>query len=274
MKVNVNDAIFIDNFDIDMRKIMNSGQCFRIKEYQPNYYSIISGNKYVEAFQYPNETSIYLRCDIDDWRGYWQNYFDCSDESTSIEDIYKLAVEYGDGYIKRCAEKSKGMRILRQDKFETLISFIISQRNNIPKIISTIRRLSEAYSTPLTDKITGKTYYPFPSAEEILKGRETLKSVGLGYRIEYIVDACGQVLSKGIDYFDSVDKLKEIHGVGDKVANCYMLFGMHDLQAFPIDVHIERIITREYGGRFSLNDTIKPYAGVIQQYMFYSEKNI
>ena len=170
-----------------------------------------------------------------------------------------------DGYImylvlKAAYEFGSGIRILRQDLWEVIISFIISQNNNIPRIRKSI------------EKICAEVDGRFPTCHEILD--MDLSDKGLGYRDEYLIDAADWWIWE--DECPLVEEpkteLMKIKGVGEKVSNCICLFGMHQLDAFPQDVHIKRIIDREYDGKLSEWAESK-YAGLFQQYLFYYSLN-
>ena len=145
-----------------------------------------------------------------------------------------------------------------------LITFIISQNNNIPRIKKSVKALCNGS-------------HHFPTPDELLE--MDLSDKGLGYRDKYIKDACTHFMNQ--NYVELLhnrnheivrDALKDIQGVGDKVADCVRLFGLHHLEAFPIDTHIKQVIDREYGGKMP-EWVESEYAGVFQQYIFYYETN-
>ena len=204
-------------------------------------------------------------------------------------------------WLARAAESAAGVTILSQDPWETLVSFIISQNNNIPRIRKIIRMISAEYGENLAEgrlkscpsgSINGTPCrefckncgicYTFPTAEDILARPEGLLPSHPGFRYKYILDAARRVASGETDLEDikshesyeyTVSSLKEILGVGDKVASCVALFGFGNLEAFPIDVWIRRAIDLYFDG--SLDPAaLGKYAGVAQQYIFHYLRNI
>lgn len=173
-------------------------------------------------------------------------------------------MDSNDDFLKAAYEFGGGIRILRQDLWEVIISFIISQNNNIPRIRKSIERLC--------DENNGK----FPEWYDLIN--IDLADKGLGYRDEYIRNAYYARATTFTDdnlesgYANAKAQLMKIKGIGEKVANCILLFGLHYLDAFPVDVHIKRILDREYNGKIPEWAESK-YAGLFQQYIFYYELN-
>ena len=246
----------IDHMDLD--QIANSGQCFRWQKLNDNTYGIPAFGRYLEISQ--NDDVFTLSCDENEWIQYWKPYFDI-DTDTDYDEVEKFITESNDEFLKAAYEYGNGIRILRQDLWEVIISFIISQNNNIPRIKKSIGKLC--------DGVGGK----FPSCYEILDMDLTDK--GLGYRDKYLEDACEWWLRFSNLLYESDNPkkmLRQIKGIGSKVADCICLFGLHDLKAFPIDTHIKKIIDREYNGEMS--DWVEnKYSGLFQQYLFYYELN-
>ena len=204
-------------------------------------------------------------------------------------------------FMRSASDAGCGIAILRQDPWEALVSFIISQNNNIPRIRKIIRQISAEYGVNITLQNGGKKCpmgktthtpceeickncgccYTFPTAEEILKNPDGLLPSKPGFRYGYILDAAEKVAGGYTDlsaiasgsFEEAVAALKEIRGVGDKVAACVALFGMAKLDAFPVDVWMRRAIDQYFGG--SLDPTVfGRYAGVAQQYIFHYIRNI
>ena len=187
-------------------------------------------------------------------------YFDLD---TDYLDIETEAYHTHDQYLIKCYDHGRGIRILRQDLWEILITFIISQNNNIPRIKKSVKALCSGSH--------------FPTPEEL--SEMDLSDKGLGYRDKYIKDACKHFMNPryvlllcSSNHEVARDALKDIRGVGDKVADCVRLFGLHHLEAFPIDTHIKQVIDREYCGKMP-EWVHSKYAGVFQQYIFYYETN-
>lgn len=258
------------NDDFDLNKIYESGQCFRWRKLGDNRYFIVSKGMTLVISKL-DDTHYDFDC-VEDERTYWYDYFDLS---TSYRKIRGFITKNNDKFLYNACEYGKGIRILKQDPWETLISFIISQRKNIPAIKKCIEKLCMAAGYKAQDW-HGIEYYTFPSPQQILKlSHEQLVACGLGYREEYVVDAAKMVSGALLNfhYLENIDRnaciahLKKLNGVGDKVANCVTLFGLHHLNAFPIDVWIQRIIDEQYSGNYPINQ-YSPYNGIYQQYMY------
>ncbi|MEG1742550.1 MAG: DNA-3-methyladenine glycosylase 2 family protein, partial [Clostridia bacterium] len=181
-----------------------------------------------------------------------------------------------DTTVENAIKLARGIRILRQEKWETLCSFIISQNNNIPRIKGIINRFCEL----LGEKTDGD--YSFPTAEKTFAaGVEALAPIRAGFRARYIIDAAQKVLSKEVDldqiekmsYIDAKQTLMKIKGVGSKVSDCVLLFGYGFFDAFPKDVWIKRVIEKYYGDTFD-ESIFAPYGGIAQQYLFYYEREV
>lgn len=268
-----------DNFDI--KQIADSGQCFRMFEvYRGNKESIdgiktfntVHNGNYIEISQGPNKQFIEVSCDEKTFNDIWYMYFNMDADYAKIK---QRLTELNDAYIYTAYEFGSGIRILRQDAFEALISFIISQQKRIPSIMEAVGNISKLCGTNLKDEFTGRHYTTFPSPQQILDKRDKLHTLKLGYREEYIIDACTRVLAQGIEWFtgeNAYDRALQIKGVGPKVGNCYTLFGCHQLDRFPIDTWINKILAREYPNGLNLGDC-EDIAGIIQQYMFFYERN-
>ena len=269
MKITIND-------DFDLNKIIGSGQCFRpcVVCEAPQTYRFICG-KHILYIYKDADKSYDLSCTEDEWNKIWKEYFDLN---RNYKDI-RRKINHNDAYMLESADDGQGIRILKQDKWEMLISFIISQRKSIPAIRSCIEKICIKYGTRVD---TGKEeIYLFPTPKQMIDATENdLASCGLGYRVSYILDAVRKVYYKDID-LDRLDGLSDddlfneltlIRGVGKKVANCIMLFAYSRIGRAPVDVWIARVIDEYYGG----NDPFAAYgqnAGIMQQYVFYHIQN-
>lgn len=178
-------------------------------------------------------------------------------------------------------ECASGIRILRQEPWEALASFIISQNNNIPRIKKIIENMSAGLGEAFVG-FDGKTYYAFPTAEAVLAAGEVgLAPFKMGFRTRYLLDAAKKYLSGEVDFelvksagaADAEKALTSICGVGKKVASCTLLFGFHKLEFFPIDVWIKRVLEKYYPDGIDVT-ALGEYAGVAQQYLFYYERYI
>ena len=240
---------------MDLHQIANSGQCFRWQQIEDNSYIIPAFGKELTISQDGN--TFILSCDENEWDSLWRNYFDLDTDYNEVENII---MNTNDDFLKAAYEFGSGIRILRQDLWEVIISFIISQNNNIPRIRKSI------------EKICAEVDGRFPTCHEILD--MDLSDKGLGYRDEYLIDAANWWIWE--DECPLVEEPKtecmKIKGVGEKVSNCICLFGMHQLDAFPVDVHIKRILNREYDGELP-EWAFGKYAGLLQQHIFNFEVN-
>lgn len=248
---------------IDLRPIYDSGQCFRWRDEGDGNFLIPSAGHIVMVRQIA-EDRIRLSCDEEEFQAYWRDYFDLDTDYAKIA----ARISPQDAFLTRAAAAGRGIRILRQDPWETLITFILSQRKNIPAIRSCVERLCEAAGT---SEMIGC----FPTPEEILAADAAgkLDGCGLGYRLPYIRETAEVFASNQIDQLsrfsddELLDALMQLKGVGVKVAKCTMLFGFHRLDAFPVDVWISRALAEEYPEGFDFS-AYRPYGGVIQQYIF------
>jgi N-glycosylase/DNA lyase len=264
------------NFNI--QQIADSGQCFRMNQMKtPSNkisYEMIAYGKYLELEQV-EEDQVEFNCSEEEYYELWEDYFDLSyDYESLVNDL----IEGEDTFLKEAAAYGKGIRILKQEPFEAMISFIISQNKNIPAIRSGIEALCTRYGEKIIiDEKGEKEYYAFPTPEALADAdKEDLRRLKMGYRDEYIISAAKAVKNGDIDLeclkqvgFDAAVKaLKGIHGIGDKVANCISLYGLHHIEGFPVDVWIKRVLDEIYHNEFK-KEQYFGYAGIVQQYMFY-----
>lgn len=264
MKITVDD-------DFNLDAIAESGQCFRWHKNSDGSYNIISQEKILCIRQSQNSKVIECSCTEEEFQSFWYDYFDMK---TCYQDIRK-SVPKTDPFLFAAAQQEIGIRILHQDPWEMLITFIISQRKSIPAIKKAVEALCSKAGRRIEGP-SGTLMYAFPTATELEKlSIEELNECGLGYRSRYVYEVAQMVSTKRFDMtaIQSLDDaalfqiLQTLTGVGKKVANCVMLFGYHRLNAFPQDVWINRILDEKYPDGFSFT-AYKPYNGVMQQYMF------
>jgi len=259
------------NDDFDIKKIVDSGQCFRPKEISSGVFRFIVGENILHISG--GDGVFNVDCSADDWERVWKNYFDLATNYASIRrDIEAFAA--GKPYEKILLDSAnfgKGIRILRQEPFEMLISFIISQRKNIPAIRSSVERICARFGRRVDE------VHLFPRVEEFT---DDLTGLGLAYRKDYIRDALNKVSSNAIDLealknfsdVELVEELKLIRGVGDKVANCVALFAYNRVNRAPVDVWIKRAIDEDFNGE-NIFDAFDKNAGILQQYVFYHKRS-
>ncbi|WP_312942912.1 DNA glycosylase [Oscillibacter sp.] len=251
--------------EFDIGKIADSGQCFRLKRLEEGRFRAVAGNRWIELQEQPDAWA--LDCSKEEFDGFWRGYFDLDTDYAA----FRAAVPEKDAYLTAATAFGSGIRILRQDPWEMLVTFIISQRKNIPAIRACVETLCRRYGEVLGPE------YGFPSAEALAAaGEEGLRACALGYRAGYIL-AAARLVEAGtlnlaalaeLDDEALPETLMTVPGVGVKVASCVALFGYHRIAAFPRDVWINRVVREHYRGRFPLY-RYKGFAGVMQQYLFY-----
>ena len=260
----------IENFS--MAQICDSGECFRMTPIDESTYSVIASGRYLEVEQHGTECI--FSCDEAEFEEFWKIYFDLDVDYIS----YIETIDPNDIYLANAAAFGSGIRILRQNLWEMIVSFLISQQNNIVRIRRCIQNICEKYGEQKTN-YRGEIYYTFPTPEALaVLPDDELKECNLGYRSKYVVRTARSIVSGEVDlaaiekmpYKKAKEALLQLFGVGVKVADCICLFGLHHLQAFPIDTHIRRALDEHYKRGFPKR-RYKGYEGVLQQYIFYWE---
>ncbi len=246
------------------------GQAFRwIKKEDGSFHGVVR-DKIIDVEQRKDKI-IFRNADDEETEKLIESYFD-------LERDYKKICENlcGDESFKKAFSEYEGIRILRQDSWEALCSFIISQNNNIPRITGIIDRLCKGFGEKLNDED-----YTFPSYER-LKGVtvEDLAPLRAGFRSKYIVDAV-EKLNSGEISLEEIEKMPieqarqelcKIKGVGAKVAECTLLYGFGRIEAFPVDVWVKRIMEEMYPD--GLPKIFKGNEGIAQQYLFHWRRNV
>lgn len=341
--------------DFNLRQIAQSGQCFRMNEIvgaeagalaaslrrplgelvlervdlvpermepaseQPEndfmVYRVVSASHIVTIAQ-QGKTVIFF-CGDQEFP-YWENYFDLQADYNG----YMESIDSEDTYLRSAASYGGGIRILRQDIWEMIITFVISQQKTIPNIKALVEALSRRYGTPVKCReedagmderaagewhvmpnmiryaMTDTALYSFPTPEQLSQATlEDLLDLKLGYRAKYIRKICEDVCAgaldldvlRTLDYTSAMAYLQQFYGIGEKVANCVCLFGLHHIDAFPVDTWIRKILINEYlpKSQTAVNaprtkqcsalveeffSCYAGYAGVMQQYIFYYER--
>ena len=231
----------VKNFNI--KQVVECGQCFRWKKVTDSNYIGVAYGRVIEVVQEGDKVQI-LNTTEEDFKNIWQEYFDFNRDYSEVKD--KLM---DDELLKKSMEFGYGVRVLNQEPFEILISFIISARNSIPVISKTINNISKKYGTKLQYK--GEDYYTFPTIEQLsIATEDEIRETGASFRSKYIVDTVrrlkdGELSLEEIMALNDDEchtKLQEFKGVGAKVADCVMLFSMKKTSAFPVDVWVKRAI--------------------------------
>lgn len=256
--------------EFDLKNTFECGQCFRWYKESDDVYSGIVKGMLVKVYR-DGDTVVIDGADEAAFKNHWREYFDidCDYEQLRREMISLCPA------LSAAAEKINGIRILYQEPWEALCSFIISQNNNIPRIQGIVSRLCENFGDDIGQA------YSFPSSEKLsVMEPEDLAPLRAGFRARYIIDAARKVSSGAVD----LEKLKTapidecrrelmtITGVGVKVAECTLLYGLHRMEAFPIDVWMKKALASEFAGISP--EELGMTAGIAQQYIFHYIRNM
>jgi 3-methyladenine DNA glycosylase/8-oxoguanine DNA glycosylase len=280
----------VKNFKL--KHIFECGQIFRFEEIVDGHFIIIALGKVIELKEEGSNILIYNSTE-EEVKNVWIKYFDLDRDYSEIK-----AELSKDSLLRESIEFGYGVRVLNQDPFEMLLSFIISARNNIPSIKKTVNKISMKWGKEIEYK--GKTYYAFPNILDIKDAKlEEIQETGASFRSKYLVDTIQNVYSAisrnsktsdveellkyDLNYIKNLNDdechtaLQEFKGVGSKVADCIMLFSMEKTSAFPVDVWVKRAMIHFYGAEDSSLNRIRIFgrnkfgklAGFAQQYLFY-----
>lgn len=259
---------------------LDCGQCFRWnKEQDSSYTGIVSGRIVNLTFlpgDIPLGGTMVLNNATEEDRAFWVDYFDLNTDYGLI----KKSLSAADPIVAQAIGFGGGMRILRQEPWETLVSFILSANNNIPRIKKCVESLALHFGEE-AGTYQGKAYYNLPSPDVLASlSVEDLDVCKLGYRAKYLISTATEIKYRGIETLE--DCIHDLSGVGPKVANCILLFSLARLHRFPIDVWVRKVMHELYG--FDQNDTkamtefadrvFGPYAGIAQQYLFYYMRSL
>ena len=264
----------LSHFDPD--KTFNCGQCFRFEKTVGGWEGVAWG-KYIKISKDSESGIVFFNgADAEDFRTVWHDFMDCGTDYDRIADGFS---ECGYDIMNEAVKVSRGIRILRQEPWETLCSFIISQNNNIPRIKKIIASLCREYGERITSP-DGREFYTFPTAKALFEaGEDAIYAMKTGFRAKYIYDAAKKVVLGDVDLkavygmstSDGAEHLKQIKGVGDKVAACVLLFAYHKTDSFPIDIWVKKILKKYFDGKVP---EFGEYAGVAQQYLFFYERYV
>jgi N-glycosylase/DNA lyase len=268
--LNENKNIILKNQEcFNIALSLDCGQAFRWRKNEDDIWSGVVKNKYLKLKQIKNNEIIFYDTTEEEFNLIWKEYFD-------LDRDYNLILKnYNEPNLVTACEKYNGIRILKQDEWEAICSFIISQNNNIPRIKGIIERLCENFG-----ERTGESY-TFPSADVLAdKTLDDLSVLRAGFRAKYILDAAKKISTKEVDIekiktlnFEAAKtELLKIKGVGEKVAQCSLLYGFGRIEAFPQDVWVKRIVSELYPD--GLPECIKGTEGIAQQYLFHWRRNL
>lgn len=276
-----NDNLILDGVkDFKLKHIFECGQCFRWILNEDNSYTGVIKDRVINVIQ-DEDIVTFKNCSKEDYEDFIEDYFDLKRDYSLIKsrlsslDVHlELAVGFGDG-----------IRILNQDPFEMIITFILSANNRIPMIMRAVDGLSQKYGDYIGE-FSGKNYYKFPTAEKLAESEiADLRLSGVGFRDKYInktsimISENPEILSNLLlmEYKDAFKELQKLSGVGPKVADCISLFSLRKTEAFPVDTWVKKIMEYFYIKEDSSFKIIKEYAdkyygeyaGFAQQYLFY-----
>lgn len=278
-----NEGIVIKNVsDFELKHIFECGQCFRWNVQRDGSFIGVAGGRVAKLIKQGED--VYIKGGRMEDEGFWRYYLDLDRDYGSIkEELSK------DEVLREAIGHGQGIRILNQDPFETLVSFIISANNRIPMIKKAVENISKMYGREM--EFDGVKYYSFPSPDVLAEATvEELEGCGCGFRAGYIVETTKKIASREVDLLsimkmdtdDAQEELMKLKGIGPKVADCILLFSMQKYDAFPVDVWVKRIMQyfylapdvslkkiRDYG-----RDKFGGYAGFAQQYLFYYARDL
>jgi len=270
-----------NKFSIDVDNSINSGQVFLWEKHGSDWYGI-DGQDVLKI----NKNGV-----IKSIRNLKTDFFRKND---NIEEIIKSISK--DKTVKKAVKEYEGLRLFRQDPFQCLISFIISSNSNIQKIKNSLEKITKKFGKKV--KIQNKEFFLFPEPEKLAKATiDEIKSCGVGYRAPFIKEAAKMVILKKIDfeylkkcdYHEAKKNICLVPGIGNKVADCIMLFSLNKLESFPLDTWMIKILEKYYSKEFKIEtktitqkqyellhekivNYFGPYCGYAQQYLFKMER--
>lgn len=270
------NGVLLEKFDdFDLRHTFDCGQCFRFREEADGVFCGVAFGT-LAVFSQKGDSVRIENVTREAFEREWSDFLDCGRDYAKIksalgcEPVMQEAISHG-----------YGIRILQQDFFECLLSFILSQQNNIPKIKKAVEAFAERFGT--RREYRGRSYYTFPTAEQVkdLKA-EDLSFLKIGYRDTYIIDAIRKVNEGSVSreeiltlpYEQAKKALMRINGVGQKVADCVLLFSCGRFDAFPVDTWMKKAMLTLYGVKEKeipaySEKKFGAYSGFAQQYLFY-----
>ena len=279
--------LIYSKFPFSLKYTLESGQSFRWKKQNLNgslYYEGVVGDNIVCLSQCDQSVSLESSSNSESIKNIIIDYLKLDE---NLDEVYKYISK--DIYINSAINKYKGMKILRQDPWECLISFICSSNSNIKRISKNVEDISIEYGNKIT--FNGTERYSFPSAITLSNTTEQkLRNLGLGFRAPYVLESAKIIASNQINlenlrtlnYQDALDILIKLPGVGDKVANCILLFSLDKTEAFPVDVWIQRVLKEKYFNikdktniikvRLKAQNYFSNYAGYANQYLFHNRR--
>ena len=281
-----NDFISLAGASLNIESTLFSGQTFRWRKHGEWYEGVISG-EYV-CLRGAGEGIEYVTSDDGDgsMASRLRDYFSLD---VDLPKVY--AVLSRDEELRGAVERYRGMRVLRQDPWETVLSFLCAQNSNVQRITRNVEDMCLSFGRPLS--LGDRTRHSYPTPEALAEaGEQALRDLGLGYRARYVASAAEKVAAGEIDlmrlretpFDDALETLMTLDGVGDKVANCIMLFCMEKPQAFPVDTHILQVLRERFPKPHPVHSSdirrvrewaqehFAPFAGYANHYLFHSRR--
>ena len=275
--------VIINYKNINLKDTIESGQCFRYNIEEDNSYTLVIVDRIVNIKQ--SGDKLYVKSNIEkNLNKVITNYLDLNTDYNKLNKEMKKRNSLLDKYIKL----SKGFKILRQDPFETLISYIISANNNVARISGIVNSIAKKYGEKV--EFENKVYYLFPTPKKLKDiTLEDLKIHKLGYRDKYIIDAISKITSNeiklkeldNVNTKEALNILESIKGIGPKVASCILLFAYHRFNVFPIDTWVKKTIKNDFKyieanaksiTKFA-EEEFGEYSGLAIQYMYHASRN-
>ncbi|MBE6677488.1 MAG: DNA-3-methyladenine glycosylase 2 [Ruminococcaceae bacterium] len=267
--VKTDRGVLLKGSDLDIYKTFDCGQCFRFESIGDNCVAGVAYGKRL-VLKDTGDGVLLEGVSAEEYEEVWKDYLDMDRD---YEEINRSLSSYEK--LQTAAMTGYGIHILNQEPWEALCSFIISQNNNIPRIKKIIEKLCRLYGEE-----TESGVYAFPTPSALLAaGEDGVAQCGCGFRTRYILGAAAQVESGelipeeliGLSYDQAFERLLQLKGVGPKVANCVLLFGLRHTEAFPVDVWIKRVMDKYFEPDFN-PAVFGNHAGIAQQYLFYNER--
>ncbi len=281
-----NNVVILEGVaDFDPKHIFECGQCFRWISEEDGSYTGVAKGKVINVSR-ENDTVYIKNSNLKDFNDIWKDYFDLDTDYTKIKNILKNM----DEHLEKATEFGWGIRILRQDPWEMIISFIISSNNRIPMIQRAIGNLSRQYGTYI-GQYNGVDYYDFPTPEQLNKASiEEIRACSTGFRDKYIKLTTEAVINNNDNVYkynslsteECRKELMKFNGIGPKVCDCIALFGMQKYDTFPVDVWVKRVMQEFYVDDDRSLPKMRTYAidkfgdlsGFAQQYLFYYAREL
>ncbi len=269
----------LEHFDVS--QIFDCGQAFRFLPVPAPEGSFAVGGvaygKYVEFVQ-TDDTLTIRNSNLADYEKIWKHYLSLDADYSKIQ--RDLKARFDSEVFEKAVEVGDGIRLLRQEPWECVCSFIVSQNNNIPRIRKIIESMCEKYGDEI--EFEGRNYYAFPTPEALANaGVDGIFELRTGFRAKYIYDAAKKVASGELelaklfelDTESALAELCRVRGIGSKVASCALLFAFEKYDAFPIDVWVKKIIEKYFPDGLDIK-SLGDYAGIAQQYLFFYERYV